>query len=35
MRKEAINLKEQGRVFGWVWRHERDGENDNIIISKK
>lgn len=31
-KKKIMNLKEQGGVYRWVWREEREGGND--IISK-
>jgi hypothetical protein len=27
-------VRQQGGVFGKVWREEREGENDILIISK-
>lgn len=33
IKKEAPNLKEYGGVRGRIWRKERDGLNDVIILS--
>lgn len=32
MKIEAMNLKEQKEVYEWVWREERKGRNDIIIL---
>jgi hypothetical protein len=32
MEEEAVNLKEQGGVYGKVWRKERIGGNDVIML---
>lgn len=34
MKDEVMNLEESKEVYGRVWREERKGENDVIIISK-
>ena len=34
MKKEAMSSKEQGRIYGRVWRDEREWGNDVIILSK-
>ena len=35
MKKEAMNLKEQGRICGSFWIEEREGINDAIILSSQ
>lgn len=35
MKKEDINLREQGQIYEKIWREERGLGNYLIIISKK
>lgn len=32
MKKEITNLKEQGGLYGRVWKEKREAENDVIIV---
>lgn len=34
MKKEIINLKEQGWLYVRIWKEEREGATEVIIISK-
>lgn len=34
MKKEGMDLKEQGKAYEKVWKEEKKGRNDKIVISK-